>query len=127
MKHLFFFLVFFFTLPVSYCQVCGNSIIDEGTSEVCDDGNTWSNDGCSSTCLVETGWSCSGGSSSSSSKCSYITGDGKIVSIEECDDGNSVNGDGCNSKSQIEMEFKCTNTNGNIPVSSCWKLVYTED
>ena len=49
--------------------------------------------------MVETGWTCSGGSDNSASKCRYITGDGIMVSIEECDDGNTNDGDGCNSKS----------------------------
>jgi cysteine-rich repeat protein len=38
--------------------ICGNGII-EGT-EQCDDGNTNNEDGCSSICQVEQGWSCSG-------------------------------------------------------------------
>ena len=35
----------------------------------CDDGNTISGDGCSSTCQVEAGWSCSGGSPTSKDIC----------------------------------------------------------
>jgi len=38
--------------------LCGNSIINTG--EGCDDGNTASGDGCSSTCVVEGGWICTG-------------------------------------------------------------------
>ena len=30
-------------------------------SETCDDGNVVSGDGCSSTCLVESGYTCNGG------------------------------------------------------------------
>ncbi len=37
---------------------CGNSVIDSG--EECDDGDTNNGDGCSSSCSIETGWSCSG-------------------------------------------------------------------
>ena len=36
--------------------ICGDSILDAG--EQCDDGNAGSGDGCSSTCQVEDGWSC---------------------------------------------------------------------
>lgn len=35
---------------------CGNSVIETG--ETCDDGNTVSNDGCSSTCQIETATTC---------------------------------------------------------------------
>ena len=38
--------------------VCGNQII-EG-DEVCDDGNELGEDGCSSNCEIESGWSCEG-------------------------------------------------------------------
>jgi cysteine-rich repeat protein len=37
----------------------------------CDDGNAIAGDGCSASCLVETGYRCSGGSSSSASVCVY--------------------------------------------------------
>lgn len=35
---------------------CGNGVLDEG--EVCDDGNAVNEDGCTNTCQVESGWSC---------------------------------------------------------------------
>src|SRR5262249_20791835 len=38
---------------------CGNGVIDPG--EQCDDGNTTSCDGCSSTCQSEVGWQCGDG------------------------------------------------------------------
>ncbi len=38
--------------------VCGNGIIEAG--ETCDDGGNSSGNGCSSSCRVEFGWSCSG-------------------------------------------------------------------
>ncbi len=38
--------------------LCGNRVINAG--EQCDDGNTANSDGCSSTCVVEGGWSCTG-------------------------------------------------------------------
>ena len=37
-------------------SLCGHGIIDSG--EGCDDGNTISGDGCSSTCTIESGWIC---------------------------------------------------------------------
>ena len=47
-----------FFLTVNQQSSCGNGIIT-GT-ETCDDANTNSGDGCSSTCTIETGWTCSG-------------------------------------------------------------------
>ena len=43
--------------PSVCAAVCGDKIL-AGT-EQCDDGNTQSGDGCSSTCTFEAGWSCS--------------------------------------------------------------------
>jgi len=65
----------------SYYPVCGDGIIN-GDDE-CDDGNTGNGDGCSSVCLVESGYMCSGEpsvctpiSSSSSSSSPSCTGTG---------------------------------------------------
>ena len=52
---------------------------------MCDDGNNVINDGCSSLCVVETGFTCSG----SPSSCHATCGDGTKASIEACDDGNT--------------------------------------
>ncbi len=38
--------------------VCGNGVIETG--ETCDDGDYIGGDGCSATCQVETGWTCTG-------------------------------------------------------------------
>jgi cysteine-rich repeat protein len=56
---------------------CGDDVTDTG--ETCDDGNTAPNDGCSSTCQVE-------------SSC----GDGTVDTGEECDTGN-LDGENCTS------------------------------
>ena len=58
-------------------EVCGNGTL-EG-SEECDDGNTASEDGCSSSCMNE------------------FCADNVLQPGlgEACDDGNMVNGDGC--------------------------------
>jgi cysteine-rich repeat protein len=57
--------------------LCTDGIV--GGSEVCDDGNTVSGDGCDNNCRV--------------SAC----GNGFVAGTEVCDDGNLVNGDGCDS------------------------------
>jgi len=67
--------------------ICGNGIL-EG-SEQCDDGNTISGDGCSSTCQLE----------------SAVCGNGIVEGSEQCDDGNLVNGDGCSSQCLVEVSF----------------------
>lgn len=81
---------------VKICSsTCGDGIKDD--YEVCEDGNTKSGDGCSSTCAMETGYSCTGGSFGNADTCSILCGDGKVTGTEKCDDGNNVRGDGCDS------------------------------
>src|SRR5713101_4358892 len=63
---------------------CGNGVVETG--EACDDGNTTSGDGCSSSCQIEAGWSCTG----SKSVCTPICGDGLKVGSERCDDHNTT-------------------------------------
>src|SRR6185295_14700011 len=55
--------------------------------ETCDDGNTASGDGCSSTCMTEP------------ARC----GDGRINGTEQCDDGDTTNLDGCDSTCNYEV------------------------
>ncbi len=61
---------------------CGNGLMDPG--EICDDGNSLSNDGCDDNC---TPTSC---------------GNGKLTTGEACDDGNTRNDDGCSASCAIE-------------------------
>jgi len=68
---------------------CGNGVLNAG--EQCDDGNPLNTDGCSDTCTVEPGWTCSG----QPSVCTTVCGDGIVAGSEQCDDGNLINGDGC--------------------------------
>ena len=63
------------------CTVCGNGVVESG--EACDDNNTNNNDGCSDSCQVETGWTCSG----TPSVCSCQTGYFQraiSLSVNEC-------------------------------------------
>ena len=81
-----------------------NGTVDSG--EGCDDNNSTNGDGCSSVCIVETGYSCSGAPSS----CSPICGDGLIKGSEGCDDDGTTSGDGCSSSCAVETGYSCSGT-----------------
>ncbi len=98
------------------CQVtCGNSAVESG--EQCDDGNTISGDGCSSTCVTEfcgdgttnnVNEQCDDGNQDNTDACvncqNAVCGDTFIrTGFEQCDDGNLANNDGCNSQCQNEF------------------------
>jgi len=89
-------------MQMSKVDVCGDSV--RGPSEACEDGNTSSNDGCSSTCALDSGWECPlAGAQCVAAAC----GDGLRVDMEQCDDHNAHNGDGCSSSCAIEIGFDC--------------------
>jgi fibro-slime domain-containing protein len=99
-------------------NTCGDGILT-GT-EQCDDGNTNSGDGCSSTCQVEPGFNCP--TPGAACKKIEVCGDG-VVNIdltppEQCDDGNTVSGDGCTSLCQLEPNFVCPTPGGQPCVST---------
>ena len=73
---------------------CGNGIYEPTFGEQWDDGNTSTNDGCLSTCLVESGWDWSTSVAGSKSIWTGIWGDSKRVSSEGWDDGNKNDGVG---------------------------------
>ncbi len=111
---------------------CSNGFM-EGT-EQCDDGNMNSNDGCSYSCTIESGYTCTGSpsvcgmgsfsSAASSAPASSVSsssfsipssvgggttlcGDNEVGGGEQCDDGNTVNGDGCSALCMAEDGFAC--------------------
>lgn len=90
-------------------ELCGNGHLeDQSAGEGCDDGNVIGGDGCSSTCTIETGFSCTGTPSTCTSTC----GDGLQASDEACDDGDMTNNDGCSSTCTVEEGFTCILENG---------------
>lgn len=94
-----------YTLAIT-CEpiVCGDGIV--ATEEACDDGNTDSADGCSSTCTIEEGFACD---DAAPSDCNLIAcGDGRIQGAEACDDGDTDDGDGCSMGCTIEADYLCT-------------------
>lgn len=73
----------------------------------CDDGNILSGDGCSSTCTIETGYSCVGGGFKALDVCTETCGDGLNLGFYACDDGNVANKDGCSSTCFVELGWEC--------------------
>ena len=101
---------------------CGDAI--KVGSEGWDDGNSSNGDGCSSSCVVENGYKCSGGSLysadtwvkwnkgfytnySNTSQCITKIGDGVRAGSEQWDDGNIKDGDGWSSQAKIEDGYVC--------------------
>ncbi|MEM9863563.1 MAG: DUF4215 domain-containing protein, partial [Myxococcota bacterium] len=78
--------------------------------EACDDGDTRSGDGCSSSCEVERGWTCPVAGAACLSAC----GDGVLAGLELCDDGDTRSGDGCSADCVLEDGFVCR-----TPGSAC--------
>ena len=99
---------------VSYC---GDGVIQTPNfyeeSEECDDGGTESGDGCSSVCLIETGWSCVG----TPSVCNYCNLNeacdaGEDCSCSDCELDSDVCGEG-----NICIEGTCESLEGTF--NSC--------
>ena len=91
-------------------EIWGDGIRFNSVSTYWDDGNTVSGDGWTSSCLIETGWSWGGGSSTSKDIWIDIWGDGKKYSSASnfCDDGNISNNDGWSSSCSIESGWTCS-------------------
>ncbi len=96
---------------MDYCfEICGDGI--DFRYYDCDDGNTVSGDGCDSSCKIELGYKCEGGTvddypDPDPDICYEICGDGLDLQQYECDDMNNVNGDGCNENCEIEPGWAC--------------------
>jgi MYXO-CTERM domain-containing protein len=92
-----------YTLGSEVATGCGNGtkIVSEG----CDDGNVVSGDGCSSSCTVESGYSCTG---TTPSVCTTTCGDGIVAGSEGCDDGGTTSGNGCSATCTVETGYHCS-------------------
>ena len=86
---------------------CGDGLI-EG-AEQCDDNDVVSGDGCSSSCQVESGWTCVGQPSVCSVISPAVCGDGLIEGAEQCDDNNLIESpaDGCDASCNIDSGWQC--------------------
>ncbi len=74
--------------PDAATATCGDGLVEPG--ETCDDGNLLDGDGCSPTCEVEAGWSCSG----EPSLCTSLCGNGALDEGEQCE-GVELDGQTC--------------------------------
>lgn len=94
-------------------EMCGNG--ERTSSEDCDDGNTRNGDGCTSNCMIEKNWKCSGQGPNLPDRCYLACGDGKFdKGAETCDDGNQQDGDGCTALCYIETGWECTKVAGQL-------------
>ena len=82
-------------ITVVNVPVCNDGLVE--APEQCDDQGNAAGDGCSPTCTVEAGWTCTGAPSA----CDEVCGDGLQVGAEQCDDHNLVDTDGCSSQCVI--------------------------
>jgi cysteine-rich repeat protein len=80
---------------------CGDGIV--AGAEACDDDDTDVGDGCSDTCTLESGWTCSG----EPSVCATTCGDGIVAGAEACDDRGTAVGDGCSNTCTVEVGWSC--------------------
>jgi cysteine-rich repeat protein len=89
-------------------------VVNRATPNYCDDGNSISGDGCSSSWAIESGWTWSGGSNLIPDVCQDICGDGSFHGsvVGKWDDGNLVSGDGCDSSCNIESGWSWTIPSG---------------
>ncbi|KAL4428862.1 hypothetical protein ABPG74_001349 [Tetrahymena malaccensis] len=77
----------FINPDTSLCQEqCGDGKRITNQKE-CDDGNTINGDGCSSSCKVEDGWKCSGGSATSPDVCQNIAPIIMVLTSQNVDKG----------------------------------------
>ncbi len=105
-------------ITVTISAACGDGFLNDA-SEVCDDGNLNTGDGCNAACLLEVGEPCTGDTDCASNRCNLAAmppvcappmgcGNGALEVGEGCDDGNNMNGDGCTAACEIEDGNPCT-------------------
>lgn len=89
--------------------VCGDGT--RGLGETCDDGNAVAGDGCSDTCVLEAGYTCT---TATPNVCTFNCGNGTRQTGETCDDGNTTAGDGCSATCIQELDFTCNTATPNV-------------
>ena len=94
--------------------VCGDGV--RGLGETCDDGDAMGGDGCSATCTLEPGYTCT---TANPNVCTLNCGNGTLQTGETCDDGDATSGDGCSSVCAIESGYVCTGTPSACRIPAC--------
>ena len=95
---------------------CGDGIL--AATEVCDDGNTQSGDGCSADCAtLEAGWVCAEPGIPCVLK--EACGNGLIEAGESCDDHNTTAGDGCDAQCKLEPGWTCRSAGIRCTATAC--------
>jgi cysteine-rich repeat protein len=114
------------TISDSCQEICGDGIRFNSNSTYWDDGNAQDGDGCNSSCQVEHGYECYGGSTTNPDIWLVGWGDGVRYYADEAywDDGNALDGDGCNSEWTIENGWEWTHTYGD---QSVWAKIQVEE
>ncbi len=113
--------------PIKCDPICGDKILIE--PEQCEDQiiDNLSGDGCSDTCMVETGWSCNTIYDNPSppedqSFCDPICNDGLVMPGEICDEGLIGDNKGCKEDcSGPEPGYDCSGGSSTGP-SNCWEV-----
>ena len=109
--------------PCQPLEYCGDGVVNFTRGEQCDNdliappaNQPVGGDGCSETCRIESGWTCTG---TAPSECEYTVecGDQKRSGPETCDDGNVVSGDGCSETCEVESGFTCP-----VVGAACWAI-----
>jgi len=115
-------------ITVTVSATCGDGFIND-PSEVCDDGNLNTGDGCDAACLLEVGEPCASDTDCATNRCNTAAmppvcappvgcGNGLLEAGEACDDGNNTNGDGCTAACELEDGSSCTR-NGECASGVC--------
>ena len=99
-----------YSLGTRTASTCGNGT--KAGTETCDDGNIVSGDGCSTSCTVESGYTCN---TATPNVCSTVCGDGIVAGSEGCDDGGTTSGNGCSATCTVETTYHCSGTPAPAP------------
>jgi fibro-slime domain-containing protein len=102
--------------PDAEPEGCGDGVIQ--STEVCDDGNSSSGDGCGAECQhIEQNFACPtpGEPCVSTVEC----GDGTVSGMETCDDGNTQSGDGCSADCMKQDGWTCPTPGAPCRAASC--------
>ena len=103
-----------YALGTEAAATCGNGT--KAGAEACDDGNIVSGDGCSGSCTVESGYTCTG---TMPSVCSTVCGDGIVAGPRAATTAAPRSGDGCSATCTVETGYHCSGVAQRLHASRC--------